>query len=111
MPKTTLGENEASQLDKLTKFTLDGELPSDPNFIEGIRRATKRDLELSKNDIMLAVRNALRYVPTQHHEALAPEFLQGLLTRGRIYAYRYRPRERIKAKPIQEYKGRCTAGK
>ncbi len=42
---------------------------------------------------------------------MAPEFLDELLTRGRIYAYRYRPEGRILARPVEEYKGRCLAGK
>jgi urocanate hydratase len=54
---------------------------------------------------MLALKNALRYIPDSLHEALAPEFLNELITRGRIYAYRYRPPGNIKAKPVDEYKG------
>ncbi|HNS67787.1 MAG TPA: urocanate hydratase, partial [Mesotoga infera] len=41
----------------------------------------------------------------------APEFLQELLTRGRIYGYRYRPQGRIKGRPIEEYRGNCIEGK
>jgi urocanate hydratase len=36
---------------------------------------------------------------------LAPEFLDELMTKGRIYAYRYRPEGPIKAKPVEQYKG------
>ncbi|KUK16139.1 MAG: Urocanate hydratase [Petrotoga mobilis] len=90
---------------------LDDELPSMPKFIEGIRRAPKRPLNLSKREVELALANALRYVPENLHEKLAPEFLQELLTRGRIYGYRYRPEGNIKAKPIDMYKGKCTEGK
>jgi urocanate hydratase len=42
---------------------------------------------------------------------LAPEFLDELKTRGRIYGYRYRPEGDLKAKPIDEYKGKCVEGK
>ena len=59
----------------------------------------------------LALRNALRYVPEELHETLAPEFMEELKTRGRIYAYRYRPEGRIYGKPIDEYKGKCIEGK
>ncbi|ABX30984.1 urocanate hydratase [Petrotoga mobilis SJ95] len=90
---------------------LDDELPPMPKFIEGIRRAPKRPLNLSKREVELALANALRYVPENLHEKLAPEFLQELLTRGRIYGYRYRPEGNIKAKPIDMYKGKCTEGK
>ena len=37
---------------------------------------------------------------------LGPEFMEELTTRGRIYAYRYRPEGRIYGKPIDEYKGK-----
>lgn len=95
-------------------FTLEdivGELPCRPLFQDGIRRAPKRELTLTKKEISLALKNALRYVPEKWHDILAPEFLEELLTRGRIYGYRFRPHGNIKAKPVQEYKGRCLEGK
>ena len=67
--------------------------------------------EIGKAEIKLAVANALRYVPEELHEQLAPEFLDELLTRGRIYGYRFMPKERIYGKPIDEYKGECIEGK
>jgi urocanate hydratase len=39
------------------------------------------------------------------------EFLEELRTRGRIYAYRFRPEGNLAAKPIDEYKGKCVEGK
>ena len=90
---------------------LDPVLPEYPKFVEGIRRAPKRELTLTKNEIELSLRNALRYVPEELHEALAPEFLEELLTRGRIYGYRFRPEGKIWGKPIDSYKGNCIEGK
>ena len=90
---------------------LDPVLPEYPVFKEGIRRAPMRDLTLSDHEKKLAVKNALRYVPEELHEALAPEFMEELLTRGRIYGYRFMPKERIYGKPIDEYKGNCVQGK
>src|SRR6056297_138257 len=88
------------------------EIPdSIPPFEEGIRRAPNRGYTLSKKETELALKNALRYIPEEYHEELAPEFLEELLTRGRIYGYRFRPAGRIWGKPIDEYRGRCTAGK
>lgn len=88
------------------------EIPSKQvEFIEGIRRAPKREAKLSKKDIELALRNALRYIPKEYHEELAPEFLEELMTRGRIYGYRFRPEGRIYGKSIDEYKGNCIEGK
>lgn len=82
-----------------------------PEFIEGIRRAPKREANLSKKDIELALANALRYIPKEYHEELAPEFLEELMTRGRIYGYRFRPEGRIYGKPIDSYSGKCIEGK
>ncbi|MEG0290419.1 MAG: hypothetical protein RR941_03320, partial [Erysipelotrichaceae bacterium] len=82
-----------------------------PAFIEGIRRAPKREASLSRNDIELALSNALRYIPKEYHEELAPEFLEELMSRGRIYGYRFRPVGRIYGKSIDEYPGKCIEGK
>ncbi|MDO5422590.1 MAG: urocanate hydratase [Eubacteriales bacterium] len=90
---------------------LDPILPEYPVFQPGIRRAPKRELTLNQREIKLALKNALRYVPEELHEQLAPEFLDELLTRGRIYGYRFMPKERIYGKPIEEYKGNCIEGK
>lgn len=93
------------------EIKLDESLPPDPVFRQGIRRAPKRELNLSRKEIELALHNALRYIPTGLHDRLAPEFLQELLTMGRIYGYRYRPQGEIKGKPIDQYKGKCIEGK
>ena len=90
---------------------LEGGLPAYPAFEEGIRRAPDRGFRLTQEQTKLALRNALRYVPEELHEQLAPEFLEELRTRGRIYAYRFRPEGRIYGKPIDEYKGKCVEGK
>ena len=90
---------------------LDNHLPDPPEFEKGIRRAPDRGFRLTPQQTEIALKNALRYIPVSLHEALASEFLRELTTRGRIYAYRYRPKGAIKAKPIHAYKGRCLAGK
>jgi len=86
------------------------ELPAMPNFVDGIRRAPARHFALSQKDTELALKNALRYVPEDWHAALAPEFLDELLARGRIYGYRFRPAGRLKGKPIDDYPGNCLEG-
>ncbi|HCT65499.1 MAG TPA: urocanate hydratase [Lachnospiraceae bacterium] len=90
---------------------LDDELPDTPRFAEGIRRAPKRESVLSENDVELALKNALRYIPEKYHEEMASEFLQELKEHGRIYGYRFRPLGRIYGKPIDEYNGKCIEGK
>ncbi len=94
-----------------TKIALNAEWPEMPNFQEGIRRAPDRGYTLNEQKTMTALKNALRYLPAELHEKAAPEFLEELRTRGRIYAYRWRPEGDLKAKPIDEYKGKCLAGK
>lgn len=90
---------------------LDKELPPYPKMEEGYRRAPRRNAVLSDKDMELALRNALRYIPQEHHEQLAEEFLGELKEHGRIYGYRFRPEGTITGKPIEEYKGRCIEGK
>lgn len=93
------------------EIKLDMELPEYPKFKEGIRRAPDRGFRLTQAQTELALKNALRYIPEEYHEALAPEFLEELMSRGRIYGYRFRPEGHIYGKPIDEYKGACVEGK
>lgn len=93
------------------KIKVDLGYPEMPEFEEHIRRAPDRGFRLSKSQAKIALKNALRYVPEELHEKLAPEFMEELITYGRVYAYRYRPEGRIYGKPIDEYKGNCLAGK
>ena len=92
-------------------FTLSNELPAYPGFVEGIRRAPDRGYTLNAGQTATALKNALRYIPNELHSRLAPEFLEELRTRGRIYGYRFRPQGDLKAKPIDQYRGRCIEGK
>lgn len=94
-----------------TKIELGAIWPDMPRFQEGIRRAPDRGYTLDNEKTVTALKNALRYLPAELHEKAAPEFLEELRTRGRIYAYRWRPEGDLKAKPIDEYKGKCLAGK
>lgn len=87
------------------------DLPEKKPFVEGIRRAPKREFNLSVADTELALKNALRYVPEKWHAVLAPEFLEELVTTGRIYGYRFRPDGHIIGKPIDQYAGNCIEGK
>jgi len=87
------------------------DLPEMPGFVPGVRRASKRSFTLNQTETALALKNALRYIPEKWHEKLAPEFLDELLTMGRIYGYRFRPPEKITGRPIDEYQGNCLEGK
>ena len=92
-------------------ISLPAELPPEPVFQQGIRRAPNRGLVLNSAQVEQALRNALRYVPPELHETVAPEFLRELKTRGRIYGYRFRPEGRIYGKPLDQYRGNCVEGK
>ncbi len=96
---------------RLPLFADFDDLPETPPFEPGIRRAPDRGYTLNEADTILALKNALRYIPEKHHERLAPEFLEELRTRGRIYGYRFRPKGRIFGRPIDEYRGECVEGK
>ncbi|MCK4380303.1 MAG: urocanate hydratase [Candidatus Lokiarchaeota archaeon] len=98
-------------ISKAMKIKLPEELPSYPKFSEGIRRAPSRGSNLNPNQIKLALKNALRYIPPSLHEKIAPEFMEELVLGGRIYGYRYRPEENIKAKPVEDYKGNILEAK
>jgi len=94
-------------MSELTRIELT-ELPEPGDFLEGIRRAPDRGYRLNRHETMTALKNALRYVSKEHHHIVAPEFLEELRTRGRIYGYRYRPHGRITGKPIEAYRGKIT---
>ena len=86
-------------------------MPAAPVFDTEINRAPKRKDILSNTDKKLAIRNALRYFPTEWHDTLAPEFLEELNTYGRIYMYRFMPKEFVSAKSIQDYPGQSEQAK
>lgn len=86
-------------------------LPVYPEFENDKRRAPKREFTLTQAETEQALKNALRYIPEEYHEEIAPEFLDELLSKGRIYGYRFRPNGSIKAHSIDEYKGNCIEGK
>jgi len=89
-------------------FSLPDRLPEKKSFKEGIRRAPQRSFTLNKKEMEIAMKNALRYIPEDLHDEIIPEFLDELITKGRIYGYRFRPDVEIKGKPIDSYKGKIT---
>ena len=79
------------------------ELPGTPSYDTSINHAPKRKDVLSNDEKQLALKNALRYFDSKHHETLLPEFKEELETYGRIYMYRLRPTYKMYARPIEEY--------
>jgi len=79
------------------------QLPPDPDFDPNINHAPKRKDILTNSEKRLAIRNALRYIPTEHHTFLAKEFANELDSYGRIYMHRYRPKYMIAAKHLEDF--------
>ncbi len=82
-------------------------LPPTHQLDPSVSHAPKRKDILTAEDKKLALRNALRYFPAKHHTVLAPEFAQELKDFGRIYMYRLRPEQPMRARPINEYPAKC----
>ncbi|HAJ98890.1 MAG TPA: urocanate hydratase [Bacteroidales bacterium] len=78
-------------------------LPPTPVYNTALNHAPRRKDILNKQEKALAVRNALRYFPVEHHSVLAKEFAIELKEFGRIYAYRYKPTYPISARNIEAY--------
>jgi urocanate hydratase len=87
-------------------LSLPEQLPAKKDFVAGIRRAPDRGFSLTAAQTKTALKNALRYIPAPLHREIAPEFLNELFSRGRIYGYRYRPEGSLKAKAIDAYPGK-----
>jgi urocanate hydratase len=68
-----------------------------------VSHAPKRKDILSESEKKLALRNALRYFDKKHHAVLAPEFAAELRKYGRIYMHRFRPKNSMFARPIEQY--------
>jgi urocanate hydratase len=82
-------------------------LPSAAARSENVSHAPARKDILTKAEKELALRNALRYFPSEMHAVLAPEFAQELRDYGRIYMYRLRPKHPVFARPIEQYPAKC----
>lgn len=87
------------------------ELPPKKGPTPGISHAPKRKDILSKEEKILAIKNALRYFPEKFHKELAVEFAEELRNYGRIYMYRFRPDYPMYARPIEEYPGKLIQAK
>lgn len=78
-------------------------LPKPKPYDPSLNHAPRRKDILSREEKILALKNALRYFPKKFHAVLAPEFAAELKNFGRIYMYRFRPDYKIYARPIHEY--------
>ena len=84
-------------------------LPPPSDLDETVDHAPARRSILNSSEEKLAIRNALRYFPSEWHQTLAPEFLNELRTLGRIYMHRFRPLDvPMRAYPIDQYPARSS---
>ena len=84
-------------------------LPPHPGIDQSVDHAPNRRQILSPQEKKLAIRNALRYIPPEHHQLLAAEFLEELNTYGRVLMRRYRPTDfPMKAYPLESYPAKST---
>ncbi len=79
------------------------QLPPPAKYDDEISHAPKRKDILTREEKVLALKNALRYFPKQHHKELSVEFAKELESYGRIYMYRFRPEYRITARSIDDF--------
>ena len=80
-------------------------IPPKKSYDLSVNHAPKRKQILNEEEKHLALRNALRYFPSDQHETLITDFIEELETYGRIYMYRYRPDYDMYARSIEEYPG------
>lgn len=83
------------------------ELPVCKHRSDQLSHAPQRKDVLSKTEKVLAIKNALRYFPSEWHKVLAQEFFDELNNYGRIYMYRFMPDYKIFARPIDMYPAKC----
>jgi len=88
------------EFQKLISQGIPDKLPKPAAHDENINHAPIRKDILTKDEKILALKNALRYFPKKFHQELAPEFKQELDKYGRIYMYRFRPNYDISARDI-----------
>ncbi len=60
-----------TEIQKYMKIKLEGPLPQPEKFASGIRRAPKREAKLSSEDVVQAIKNALRYIPEEYQKEMA----------------------------------------
>ena len=78
-------------------------LPVKKSYNKFLSHAPARKHNLSKNEQILAIKNALRYFSKKHHKILAKEFKKELENYGKIYMYRFKPTYEIHARSIHDF--------
>ncbi len=79
------------------------QLPPPRPYDPQVNHAPPRKDILTRQEKILALRNALRYFPAAWHRELAAEFAAELQQFGRIYMYRFRPDYAMYARHLNDY--------
>ncbi|CAF1050071.1 unnamed protein product [Adineta steineri] len=74
-----------------------------------VPHAPDRKPSLTNEERKLAIKNALRYFPSNIQPQLIDEFQYEMDTYGHIYMYRFQPDIEMRAYPIDEYPCNCKA--
>jgi len=92
------------------KAGIPDDLPDHPGLSKNVSHAPRRSHShrLDAKAKVLAIQNALRYIPAAHHVQLLPEIIEELEKYGRIYLYRYMPKHDVYARPISDYPARTS---
>ena len=88
---------------KLIKEGIPSQLPPKKEYDKSINHAPAKKQYLSKEDKILAIKNALRYFSKKHHKVLINEFKEELEKFGKIYMYRFKPKYEIKSRNINDF--------
>ena len=100
-----------TEIQEEIKAGIPAKLPAKKPYDQSVNHAPKRKQILSKEEEKLALKNALRYFPKEHHAELLPEFQEELKAYGRIYMYRFRPNYTLKARNMNDFPGNCDQAK
>ncbi len=85
------------------------DVPPPMDLDSTVDHAPDRPISLTHRERRLAIENALRYLPSHHHDIVAVEFLEELDRYGRIIMHRYRPTSvPMRAYPIDAYPSNST---
>lgn len=98
-----MDNNELKRFRELVVQGIPSQLPPPAIYDNEISHAPKRKDILTREEKVLALKNALRYFPKRHHKELSAEFAKELESYGRIYMYRFRPEYRITARSIDDF--------
>ena len=88
---------------KIIKEGIPNNLPRKQKLNKLVNHAPLKQHNLSKDEIKLALQNALRYFPQNKHQILIKEFKKELDDFGKIYMYRFKPSYNIVARDIHDF--------